>query len=239
MDYKYYKWLAIIPGWSLGGIIGGISSFLLVREILSIKEYEVNYELALLKICSQLIKTDGKQSEEEISLVKKFFIQTYGERKANILFKELKVNKKVPSDLNSLARTIKKQIAPSKLYSIIQFLFAVSASDGKISPQEESYIYNIGLQMGFKRNSLDAIKNQFVKTNNTSKKYDKKTLDSLNVLGLKGGATKEEIKIAYRNLVKEFHPDKLAGMGDGIKNLAKEKFQTIQHSYEYLNKNYV
>ena len=146
------------------------------------------------------------------------------------------MNKKVPSDLNSLARTIKKQIAPSKLYSIIQFLFAVSASDGKISPQEESYIYNIGLQMGFKRNSLDAIKNQFVKTNNTSKKYDKKTLDSLNVLGLKGGATKEEIKIAYRNLVKEFHPDKLAGMGDGIKNLAKEKFQTIQHSYEYLNK---
>ena len=37
MDYKYYKWLAIIPGWSLGGIIGGISSFLLVREFYQLK----------------------------------------------------------------------------------------------------------------------------------------------------------------------------------------------------------
>jgi len=28
-------------------------------------------------------------------------------------------------------------------------------------------------------------------------------------------------------------------MSEGIKNLAKEKFQMIQDSYEYLNKNYV
>ena len=45
-------------------------------------------------------------------------------------------------------------------------------------------------------------------------------------------------KSAYRTLAKEYHPDKLAGMSDGIKNLAKEKFQLIQESYEYLNKNY-
>ena len=48
----------------------------------------------------------------------------------------------------------------------------------------------------------------------------------------------QEIKSSYRSLAKEYHPDKLTGMSDGIKNLAKEKFQLIQASYEYLNKNY-
>ena len=106
------------------------------------------------------------------------------------------MNKKVPSDLNFLARTIKKQIAPSKLYSIIQFY-------SQLVPLMEKYLLKKNLisiilvfKWVFKRNSLDAIKNQFVKQI-TLKKYDKKTLDSLNVLGLKGGATKEEIKIAY------------------------------------------
>jgi len=26
-DYKYYKWFALIPGWTLGGFIGAIASF--------------------------------------------------------------------------------------------------------------------------------------------------------------------------------------------------------------------
>tara|TARA_Y100000816_G_C25585415_1_gene314572 strand:+ start:115 stop:228 length:114 start_codon:yes stop_codon:yes gene_type:complete len=32
-DYKYYKWVAVVPGWYLGGIIGAIAS---CRDILDI-----------------------------------------------------------------------------------------------------------------------------------------------------------------------------------------------------------
>ena len=238
-DYKYYKWVAIVPGWYLGGIIGAIASFFLVKELMSIKKNQVTYELALLKICSQLIKSDGKVTGEEIDFVRKFFQDTFGHKKADNLFKQLKTNALLPSDINSLLRIIKEQINPTKLYSIIQFLYAISASDGKINDEENEYIYNIGFQLGFSPERLEAIKNQFIKTKSSSKKFDQKTIDCLNVLGLKGGATLEEVKAAHRSLVKEFHPDKLSGMSEGIKNLAKEKFQTIQESYEYLNKNYV
>jgi len=239
IDYKYYKFIAIIPGWILGDFIGAIAAFLLVRELMMNKQGQVTYELALLKICSQLIKVDGQVTENEIKFVRKFFKETFGTRKADSLFKELKSNTQLPSDVNSLLRIIKEQINPTKLYSIIQFLYAISASDGKITNQENEYIYNIGFQLGFSPERLEAIKNQFIKTKSRSKKYDKKTIDCLNVLGLKAGASDEEVKAAYRSLAKEFHPDKLSGMGEGIKNLAKEKFQMIQDSYEYLNKNYV
>lgn len=238
-DYKYYKWVAVVPGWYLGGIIGAIASFFLVKELMSIKKNHVTYELALLKICSQLIKADGEVTENEIRFVQKFFQETFGSRKSDKLFKQLKTNAKLPADINSLISIIKDQINPTKLYAIIQFLYAISASDGKITNEENEYIFNVGFQLGFSPERLEAIKNQFVKAKSKSKKYDQKTIDCLSVLGLNAGATNQEVKTAYRSLAKEFHPDKLVGMSDGIKNLAKEKFQMIQDSYEYLNKNYV
>ena len=63
--------------------------------------------------------------------------------------------------------------------------------------------------------------------------------DYYDVLGLSKSSSSSEIKKAYRKLAKEYHPDKLSGMSEGIINLAKEKFQLIQESYEYLTKNYV
>ena len=73
LDYKYYKWIALLPGWLLGDWIGAISAFLLVREIMSAKENEISYELALLKLASLLIKSDGKVDKYEVSLVQKYF----------------------------------------------------------------------------------------------------------------------------------------------------------------------
>ncbi len=61
----------------------------------------------------------------------------------------------------------------------------------------------------------------------------------MSILGLKKGASSEDIKNAYRKLAKEYHPDKLSGMSEGIIKLAKEKFQEINDAYEHLNKNYV
>lgn len=240
-DYKYYKWFALIPGWLLGGWIGAVASFALVREIFSNRENEVGYELALLKLCSMLIKSDGKIDESEVKLVQKFFKNSFGDSKSKKLFKDLKNNSNLPSDIESLVNIIKKKLNPSKQYSIIQFLFSLSAVDGVISKHEEEFIFNVGYSLGYDRDRLSNIKNQFVKRERKtySKKYSQEVIDALAVLGLKAGATSIEVKKTYRSLAKEFHPDKLSGMSQGIIDLAKEKFQLIQDAYEYLDKNYV
>ena len=55
------------------------------------------------------------------------------------------------------------------------------------------------------------------------------------VLGLKPGATQEEIKKAYRNLIKQYHPDQY---GDNpLKDLAEEKMRDINAAYDALTKN--
>jgi hypothetical protein len=56
------------------------------------------------------------------------------------------------------------------------------------------------------------------------------------ILGLKPGATLEEIKEAYRMAAAKYHPDKVAHLGKEFQNLAHEKFLAVQRAYERLLK---
>lgn len=54
------------------------------------------------------------------------------------------------------------------------------------------------------------------------------------VLGIKEGASEEEIKRAYRELVKKYHPDQYRD--NPLSKLAEEKLSEINEAYEYLMK---
>ena len=51
------------------------------------------------------------------------------------------------------------------------------------------------------------------------------------VLGVSKNSTNEEIKAAYRKLVKKYHPDKLNNISDDLVELSKKKFQDLQDAY--------
>ena len=55
------------------------------------------------------------------------------------------------------------------------------------------------------------------------------------VLGVREGASIDEIKSAYRELVKKYHPDRYAN--NPLKDLAEEKMVEINEAYDYLTKN--
>ncbi|HWQ79652.1 MAG TPA: DnaJ domain-containing protein [Anaerovoracaceae bacterium] len=55
------------------------------------------------------------------------------------------------------------------------------------------------------------------------------------VLGIKEGASLEEIKAAYREQVKKYHPDRY--QDNPLQDLAEERLQEINEAYEYLMKN--
>lgn len=57
-------------------------------------------------------------------------------------------------------------------------------------------------------------------------------MDPYKVLGVSPGATPEQIKIAYRKLVKKYHPDKYAD--NPLGDLAEEKMAEINQAYDVL-----
>ena len=63
-------------------------------------------------------------------------------------------------------------------------------------------------------------------TNNRSRYY--------RILGVKDGASQEEIKKAYRQLAKEHHPDKFVNASDSEKKYHESKMKEINEAYENL-----
>ncbi|QAT42102.1 J domain-containing protein [Aminipila luticellarii] len=55
------------------------------------------------------------------------------------------------------------------------------------------------------------------------------------VLGVRQNASEEEIKTAYRELVKKYHPDKY--QNNPLSDLAEEKLQEVNEAYDALMKN--
>jgi DnaJ like chaperone protein len=52
------------------------------------------------------------------------------------------------------------------------------------------------------------------------------------VLGVGVFATREEVAAAYKRKISEYHPDKVAQMGDEIREVAERKSKQINAAYE-------
>jgi DnaJ-class molecular chaperone len=59
--------------------------------------------------------------------------------------------------------------------------------------------------------------------------------DPYRVLGIDRSASIEDIKHAYRELARKYHPDKLEHLGDEFKVLAEMRFKEIQQAYQELS----
>lgn len=62
--------------------------------------------------------------------------------------------------------------------------------------------------------------------------------DSYQVLGVSSEASDAEVKKAYRKLMSENHPDKLAakGLPESMREVAKERTAEIGNAYEQIQK---
>ena len=57
------------------------------------------------------------------------------------------------------------------------------------------------------------------------------------VLGVSPDATHAEIEHAYKEQMKEYHPDRVHGLGKEIRDVAQRKTQELNLAYETLKKN--
>jgi DnaJ-domain-containing protein 1 len=62
------------------------------------------------------------------------------------------------------------------------------------------------------------------------------TTDPFAVLKVSRQATKDEISAAYRKLVQQYHPDKVAHLGQEFQMLAEQKMREINAAYDQLKR---
>ena len=69
----------------------------------------------------------------------------------------------------------------------------------------------------------------------TTDSDDRNSRDPYRVLEIEPGASREEIKAAYRRLAVQYHPDKVQHLGKELQELAEMRFKEIQQAYDDLN----
>lgn len=70
---------------------------------------------------------------------------------------------------------------------------------------------------------------------NNKAKAEGSKRDPYEVLGIKRGATRDDIKKAYYEKIKEYHPDKVATLGEDLKKLAEERTKEINEAFKNIS----
>ncbi len=80
----------------------------------------------------------------------------------------------------------------------------------------------------------NANSNQFAGQGASAAAKGQKSFDAYEVLGISRPASSDAIQSAYRARMQEYHPDKVAHLGEELQALALEKSQQIQRAYAEL-----
>ena len=74
------------------------------------------------------------------------------------------------------------------------------------------------------------------RSSRTQAEASESSLDPREILGIDASASGEEIHAAYKARMHEYHPDKVAHLGEELQKVAHRKAVEIQQAYERLRK---
>ena len=110
----------------------------------------------------------------------------------------------------------------SERLQLLNFLCMIAEADGSVDETEVVALKEIAAWMQMPESEIDTLLHL---------KGD--TLeDAYKVLGVSPDATEWEIKTAYRKLVLQHHPDRVAKLGEDVRQAAEKKFKEISAAKE-------
>jgi DnaJ like chaperone protein len=183
-------------------------------------------KVSLLVLIACVIKVDGHVKKTELDLVKRFLVRNYGEQGALEALQILKSLLEQQIDPVAVATQIKQNVNYSTRLELLHFLFDLANSDGEFADSELQMIERIGIGLNISPADYRALAALYQKAKDPNWAYV--------ALEIEPGATNDEVKKAYRRMAMKYHPDKVAGAGEEIRNNATEKFRAVNEAYEHI-----
>lgn len=205
-----------------------------------LKPTEDNYLEAYLALGAKLILLDYQESKEKIQFINQYFNRYFPA--ANYNFGDsLLFSLRYPIRTKTITDWMKMHLTGEGSRSqIVYFLTGLALINGKMNSHELAFLKQINQDLELPPENLTKIiaiyaayaKNR-KETENKAGKKDVKNY-AHDILGVQKDASPEEIKKAYRKLVKIHHPDNFATGTESQQKMAAEKFVEIQNAYESL-----
>ena len=195
---------------------------------------------AYICLSARLIKSDTREAGEKVLYMNKYFIQHFPNEHDG--FADLLTDAyREEIDYMKLLKWLNVKLPAHKdRIQIVYFLVGLSFIDGEINRSELTVMYNISELLGISPKEYESIIAIYVSYEQESRKVrrtvsnEDKLKISSQVLGVSIHASMDEVKKAYRYLVKLHHPDRFFNESIEQQKIAQERFMHIQKAYEIL-----
>ena len=197
-----------------------------VNETFGNTEPKRDFNVTLLVLSAAVMKADGNVKRSELDYVKRFFLQNFGQERAENYIKMLREILEKDYNIYEVSQQVGRYMDYSSRLQLLHYLFGIADADGFISPEELSVVNTISDYMGITNSDFLSVKAMFIKETDSAYK----------ILGIDPSATDEEVKRAYREMAKKNHPDLVSSLGEEVRKAAEKKFQEINAAYEAIKK---
>lgn len=196
---------------------------------------QATFTMGVIVLSAKMARSDGRVTREEINAFKRAFdIKPHQEQAVGHLFNRARLSADgFEPYAFRLAQVFHNR--PSVLEQVLSGLFIIGAADSKrLSLSEIIFLKKVSSIFGFSLEDfarIAALSGIELPTNEVPRPS---TPESFVILGVSEEATTEEIKAAYRSLIREHHPDKLMaqGMPPEFIATATEEMKRINVAYD-------
>ncbi|MFK7786047.1 MAG: DnaJ domain-containing protein [Crocinitomicaceae bacterium] len=207
---------------------------------------------AFIRLGALMLRQDTQDLKGKLGYLHRYFRQHFENSYTSDLSTSLNSAFHNPVQIRSVTPWLKANLrSTSQRSQLIYFLAGLGAVDGSINPREKRFLREVATELDITQKDFDSIMAMYTRFedafNNQQKQQQRqrrapsksnsqyKREKAAKVLGVSLNASMDEIKKAYRSLVKVHHPDKFAGESERQQKIAEERFIQIQQAYELLS----
>ncbi|MDB5378589.1 MAG: molecular chaperone DjlA [Rubritepida sp.] len=214
-----------IAGFATGGPVGAVMGALAGHAADSAKRLGPNaanmaaalgsreqlFAISVVVLSAKLAKCDGPVVRAEIDAFKRMFrIPPQNMKDVAELFDEAR---ETSSDYEPFADRLGEAFAAEKpmLEDVLSALFQIARADGPLTRGEVRFLQRV--QTGFRLEAQEWERARDGQARPGARAQDMPGVDAYAVLGLPKDATDEQVRTAWRKLMRENHPDAMASRG--------------------------